>query len=217
MNGYSFDDMVAMATSRNVSYGKIQQCLEHGLKLPPLVRSTRWPKSSAHIGEEILPGDVPAAVSVPEMRKKEQERDTSKPKPAKAKLGSGVRLLSCQRCGSPMPSTQSVRIHVHTAKDSCPQGHQFAKICPNCARAVLPEAGPPKKMEREPLYDAAGHKIPIRLVGRCARCGKLHNKADGGQVYVKQAGVDRPALCCYLCRECLPAWKSNCKKSPLTE
>lgn len=213
MNGYSFDDMVAMATSRNVSYGMIQQCLEHGLRLPPLVRSTRWPKGSAHIGEEVLPGDIPAVVPAD----KKQKQVAPKPKPPKEKIGSGVRIWDCQRCGSPIPGTQSVRIYVHTAKDSRPQGHQFAKICPNCARAVLPESGPPKKSEFEPLYDDTGRKIHARLVGRCARCGKLHNKADGGQVYVKRAGDDRPALCCYLCRECLPAWKSNCKKSPLTE
>lgn len=208
MNGYSFDDMVAMATSRNVSYGVIQQCLEHGLKLPPLVRSTRWPRGSAHIGEERLPGDAPAVVPRAEERKKE---------PAKSKLGPGVQLLNCQRCGSPMPSTQSIRVHVHTAEDSCPQGHQFAKICPNCARTILPETAPPKKAEREPLYDASGHKIHARLVGRCARCGKLHSKADGGQVYVKQVDANNLSLYCYLCRECLPAWKTDCKKSPLTK
>ncbi len=213
MNGYSFDDMVAMATSRNVSYGVIQQCLEHGLRLPPLVRSTRWPKGSAHIGEEVLPGDIPTVVPAVE----KQEQVMPKPKPAKAKLGYGVRLLSCQRCGSPIPSTQSIRIHVHTAEDSCQYGHKFADICPNCARIVLLETDPPKKVEREPLYDAAGRKSPIRRVGRCTNCGKLHNKSDGAQVYVKRSDFNHPVLYCYLCRECLPEWKSNCKKTPLTE
>lgn len=209
MSSYTLADKAAMAASRNVSYGRIQVCLEHGLPLPPLVRSTRWPKGSAHIGEDVLPGDVPEA--------EEPKRHTPKPKRVKQRLGYGVRIWDCDHCGGSMPSNQSVRVYTHTTDDSWTYGRQFAKICPNCAQMILPYAAPPKKMEREPLYDAAGNKIPMRWVGRCSQCGKLHNKADGTQIYVLRQDYTHPILYCYVCRECLPAWKSNCKNSPLTE
>ncbi len=202
LKGYSFDDMIAMTISRNCSYGVIQQCLEHGLKLPPLVRSTRWPKGSTHVGEEMLPGDV--------LVNDKQEPAISKRKLSK-KIGSGVRIWNCQRCGAMVPSNQSVRVYIHTARESWPQGLKFADICPKCASDVLTVTAPPKKAEREPLYDANGVKIPIRLVARCSQCGELHHKAEGAQIYVERPEGDHPTLHSYLCKECLPKWKRMVK------
>lgn len=199
---YTLEDKAAMAESRNISYGRIQVCLEYGLPLPPLVRSTRWPKGSAHIGEDVLPWDIPEA--------EEQKQFTQKPKTSKKKFGSGVLFLTCQHCGKPILSTESVRVYIHTAADAWPQGYKNADICVECANEVLPRASL-KKEEQEPFYDDSGKKVPTRSVGRCSQCGKLHRKMDGAQVLVQTPDINRPKLHSYLCKECLPIWKRRIK------
>ncbi len=200
MSNYTLADKSAMAISRNCSYGRIQVCLEYGLPLPPLVRSTRWPKGSAHIGEDALPGDIPET----------EEQDVSPKRPSKKKYGSGVKILNCEHCGAKIPSNKSVHVYVHTPKESWPQGLKYADICPNCANEVLPMQ---KKAEKEPLYDADGHKVPIRSVCRCNKCNKLHDKRGGAQVYVQTPGDTHPKLHSYFCMKCLPVWKASIKKS----
>ena len=199
---YTMDDMVAMATARNCSYGDIQKHLEFGCPIPPLVRSTVWPKGSRHAGEDQLPSIW----------------EEPKPEPPKVTIvspsafcGRGNNKVYCSRCATQARIVECYKVFLHKSGDASGFGSKYANLCPRCRHEFLP-ASQPKMMEMEILFDEDGKRVPIRHIGRCGICGKIHRKKLGAQVFVSLTG-SAPRLVEYLCPDCVQSWKNECKKT----
>ena len=208
-HGYSIDEMAAMGTARGVSYGVIQQCLEHRLPLPPLRRSVRWPEDSEHHGEDELPEDP-----VPHRVKPIGVSITNLLPPPVSRLGSGVMMVECSRCGERVSSIDAVKINRKTGEVKTELGLRFTSICTRCAHDVLVPKFKKPRLEDRIFMD--GKPVSLQHTAVCSECGRSSLKSEGSRIYVQPPGEVHPRLRQHICDDCWPAWARELQKNILT-
>ena len=203
-HGYTIDDMVAMAEARGVFYGDIQRHLLYGSPLPPLKHSVKWPRGSAHKGEQILTENgeerntkIRTPDEIPEAPPKAQKERTFQ------------HSILCTSCGDEFSQDEIEKIYLQRAKVHNPR--LTALVCKSCFARLLPVR---PLTRREKYANPAPEEVVSAKfrVAKCARCGAVFAKEDGSRIYVRHPNSTR-ALYCYICAACTQEWETDAKKA----
>lgn len=202
-HGYTIDDMVAMSVAFRCSYGVIQQFLEFGRPLPKQVRSVKWPKGSAHVGEYQLAGSS---------ADEETEGATSNNIPANLNRPIATKY-SCSACGGPLVRGQSTGAYLRrlSAKGGATK-MPVRRLCPTCKKEFVPGIDRHGNARIYAPRSESGERIGDRNHAICFRCGVLHAKIGGAQIYATESGTSGMHVAGYLCGECAILWEQETKK-----